>query len=441
MAPTRLFNKNFVLLFQGQLVSQLGNSIYMIGLIFWLKHATESATMVGLLSMAAMIPAVLLGPLGGTFADHFSRKKIIVFGDLINGAMLLSVSAVMIFLPQSTELIITLLFIVAVTEGIIMAVFRPAVSAAVPDLVPNKQLEAANGLIQSSVQIAMIIGQSIGGVLYRVLGAPILMLINGIGFLLSALSESFMTVPQKTLDHKKQDGEGSWSSVVSAFKKDTMEGLRYTFGHKGLRDLLFAFAIISFFLAPFGVLLPFFVEDQLGAKPDWFGYIVAGMAFGTVVGSILAGALPVLPQQKGKAVAAGIALIGGGFIAFAYSPTPLIAMFCLMAVGLFAGIINVWLFSAIQRATPSEMRGRVFGLITTLSGALAPISLGVAGVVADLLDKNVSLIMVFSGVAVLFVCPLLLASRSFHELMAIEPEEGESKESEPEVEVNASSTE
>ena len=66
MTPTRLLNRNFILLFQGQLISQIGSSIYMIALIFWLKHATESATLVGLLSMTATLPGVLLGPFGGT---------------------------------------------------------------------------------------------------------------------------------------------------------------------------------------------------------------------------------------------------------------------------------------------------------------------------------------------------------------------------------------
>jgi len=81
MMPARLLNKNFVLLFQGQLVSQIGSSIYMIALIFWLKHATESATLIGLLSMTATLPGVLLGPFGGTVADLFSRKMLIVVGD------------------------------------------------------------------------------------------------------------------------------------------------------------------------------------------------------------------------------------------------------------------------------------------------------------------------------------------------------------------------
>ena len=176
MSRDRLLNKDFVLLFQGQLVSQIGSSIYMIALIFWVKHATESATLVGLLSMTAAIPGVLLGPFGGTMADLFSRKMIIVLGDVINGVLIISIATVMFLLPESTNLIITLLFIEAVIGGTVMAVFRPAIGAAIPDLVPANKVEAANGMYQSSAQIAMLLGQSVGGLLFRILGAPVVMM-------------------------------------------------------------------------------------------------------------------------------------------------------------------------------------------------------------------------------------------------------------------------
>ena len=195
MKPTRLFNRNFVLLFQGQFVSQIGISLNLIALLFWLKHATDSATLMGLLSMASMLPGVLLGPFGGTVADRISRKLIIVVGDVLNGVLVVTIAVLMFTLPDGTDLIVTVLFIEAIVAGTVMAVFRPAVSAAIPDLVPESKIEAANGLYQGSFQAALLIGQAIGGLLYRVLGAPLVMLIDGISYLLSALSESFIDLP------------------------------------------------------------------------------------------------------------------------------------------------------------------------------------------------------------------------------------------------------
>ncbi len=417
MTQKRLFNKDFVLLFQGQFVSQIGSSIYMIALLFWVKHATDSATLMGILAMTAMIPGVLLGPFGGTVADMVSRKMIVVVGDLINGVLIITIATIMYLSPDSIDLIITLLFIEAAVGGTVMAVFRPAISASIPDLVPAGQIEAANGMYQSSAQIALLIGQSVGGVLFRVLGAPLVMMIDGITYLFSALSESFITIPQNI-----RDREDSWGAAYARFKTETRAGVHYVWGMRGLTDLFLVVAVASFFTAPFGVLLPFFVEDTLGVQADWFGYIIAALALGSIVGSLLAGVVKPPPQHKGKFVIAALATQGACLGAFGYSGSPVNAMLILGFVGLVGGGMNVMLISVIQMSTPSEIRGRVFGLLATISAGLAPISLGLADVVADYLDRNIPLIYVFCGLGVIAVMPFLVFSKSFHQLMAFQQE-------------------
>jgi len=415
VAPEKLFNRNFFLLFQGQLVSQIGTSVYMVALVFWIKHATDSPTLVGLLAMAAMLPGVLLGPFGGTFADHYSRKKIIVYGDIINGLFICATAIVMFLSPDSVSTILTLLFIAAVVNGTIMAVFRPATAAAIPDLVPPSAVAAANGLMQSSVQIATLIGQAAGGVIYRVLGAPVVMLIDGLTYLFSAFSESFITIPQKEVE--RADG---WGPATRQFLADTGEGFKHLTSSRGMRDLFLVIALINFFTSPFGVLLPFFVEDTLNSTPDWFGYIIAGLAFGSLAGSILAGAIKIPPKYKGSFVIGTLMVFGGALIIFGQSSTPLMALLILMGLGVFMGFMNVNLISVLQLATPSEIRGRLFGLLGTLTGGLIPISMGLAGVVIELADRDLPLLFAISGLSVLAVTPVLIFSKPFHSFMAFE---------------------
>jgi MFS family permease len=177
--PTRLLNKNFILLWQGQLVSQLGNQAYAIAMMFWIKHETGSATLMGLIMMVSQIPAVLLGPVGGAFADRHARKAIIVVCDLIDGVVVLALAGTMYLSPDNSGLIVVMLFTVGVIASAVGAFFRPAVGAAIPDIVPEKNLVAANSMNQFSMQASTMIGQGIGGVLYRLLGAPLLILIDG----------------------------------------------------------------------------------------------------------------------------------------------------------------------------------------------------------------------------------------------------------------------
>ena len=88
-ARVRLFNRDFVLLWQGQLVSRMGSQAMTIAMMFWTMEATGSATLMGAMMMVGTLPAVVLGPLAGTLADRVSRKWILVFCDAGSGLVLL----------------------------------------------------------------------------------------------------------------------------------------------------------------------------------------------------------------------------------------------------------------------------------------------------------------------------------------------------------------
>ena len=136
----------------------------------------------GLIMMLSMLPGVLLGPLAGTIVDNYCRKKIIVTADILSGLFVLLLAALMLFAPHATRPTVVWLTVVSIALGVIAAVFRPAVSASIPDLVPAGRVAAANSLNQSSMQVSMLIGQGLGGVLFRLLGAGVLFLADGISY-------------------------------------------------------------------------------------------------------------------------------------------------------------------------------------------------------------------------------------------------------------------
>lgn len=414
--PARLWNRNYTLLWQGQLVSQLGSQAFFIAMAFWIKHETGSTTIMGLVMMASQIPAVLLSPLAGVYADRHSRKAIIVGCDLINGTLTIALALIFLVWPERIDGNLAALFVVAVLTASVTTFFRPAVGAAIPDIVPRERLNAANSFSQGSLQIAGLLGQSAGGVLFRVLGAPVLFLIDGISYLLSAASEMFMKIPFEA-PAEPVSTVGVWRRTW----RDISEGLRYVWEQAGMRNLLLMAAALNFLTAPYLVLLPFFVEDTLGGTPDWYGYIVAAFSAGGLLGYALAGTLRVSGTVRGLLIVISLLVMTALFAAMGIAPDLPSALGIMFATGITNGFFNINLISLFQMHTPTQMRGRVFSLLGMLAQGLMPIAMGLTGVVADLMDQNIRLIYVATGTISLVIALAMSFNRPFRRYLADEP--------------------
>lgn len=438
--PTKLWNHNFLLLWLGQMVSQIGQRAFGLAMLFFIKEKTGSASLMGLMVLFSTLPGILLGPLGGTFADNFPRKKIVVFGDLLNGLFVSSLAALMLFavyvshtiaatsppadftLPMlqyfslhSDRLQLTWLFIVAMAGAIIFAFFTPAVSASVPDLVPENKLDAANSLNQFAIFISLFVGQGLGGLLYAITGAPMLFLINGFTYFFASSAEAFIAIPQSIPQVPKKGKE-----AFRVFISDTMEGLHYVWNQKGMRMLFLAAALLALFIAPMALLLPFYVEDYLKLDASWYGYLLMSLGVGSVVGYGIAGAVNMRGRSQGHLVIFSLvgAAIGLGVVGFI--TIPIMVLCVVFIVGLLAGIFMVKATTILQLAASSEIRGRVFGLLGTLTSGLAPLGMGIAGVIADLADKNIPAIYATCGVLVLILSIVIACSKEARDFLMLD---------------------
>lgn len=394
MTAKRLFNRNFVLLWQGQLVSQIGNQAHMIALMFWMLEATRSASLMGLLGMSAALPGVLLAPLGGAIADRHSRKGIIVAADLVRGIVVLLLATLLFTHGSQTHLIVAALFVTAIVSGIMGAAFTPAVGAAIPDLVPAAQVQAANSLMQLSGQSSRFVGQAIGGVLFRALGAPLLFLIDGISFVLSAGSELFLRIPQRL-----PTARAELRAVARGYLSDTGEGLRWIWQRTGMRTFVLTTTAINFLFMPVAVLLPFYVTDVLGKGAAWYGFLLAALSLGSIVGLILTGSIPLAGWRRARVLGGALFLTAVAMGGLGLVRTSVVALALMFAAGLLAAAINVTVLTLLQLATPQELRGRVMGLIMALAGGATPLGLAVGGVLGDLTGKAIPAIYVGVGAA------------------------------------------
>ncbi|MDH3890034.1 MAG: MFS transporter [candidate division Zixibacteria bacterium] len=413
---TKLFNRNFVLLWQGQFVSQMGNQAFSIALMFWIKHETGSATLMGLIMMVSQIPAVILSPIAGAFADRHSRKSIIIVSDMVRGVTVLALAALIFFAPDESDMILAALFVVAIIASSMGAFFRPAISAAIPDLVPTERVAAANSMNQSSMQASMLAGQSVGGVLFRIMGAPLLFMIDGVTYLISAVSEMFISIPQKA-------PKPSTGSAFQRFKVDTIEGMRFAWKHPGRRSLTLAAAFINFFLVPFLILLPFYVEDTLGVTVDWYGFMIAALGLGSLIGYLGAGTIKVKGRTRSWMMIGSLILMSLAFAALGLTKSPPAAVVLMFLAGAVNGYININIATIMQLTTPSEIRGRVFGLLGTMSAGLTPISMGLTGFVTDLLDQNIPLVMISCGLITAILSIAVSFGREFRQFLTCDVEE------------------
>lgn len=422
--PSRLFNRHFLLLWQGQAVSQLGSQVYSIAIVFWIKHATESASLIGLIMMLSSIPGVILGGVAGTMVDRHSRRKIILFSDLFRGIVVLSLAAMLYWMPDATETIIAWIFVVALCMSVTGSFFGPAMSASIPDLVPEDRLAGANSLRQLTAQLALFFGRGLGGMLYRLMGGPLLVLLNGVSFLFSAASEYFVRIPQEI-----PEKSGGWRAEFAAVRTNLAEGLRYVWDISGLRKLFFFSAIFNFFTMPVIVLLPFYVEDYLRLPLDWYGYLLAVYGSGVLVGALLVGWLKLPGRGRGRLMivfaffnSAIVALLG-------YAQDPFTAMALALLLGLMGAFNGIHVSTIIQMSTPRAMRGRVFGLMHTLSGSLAPLGMGLGGIVFDMTGQNIPLIFVSCGAVMVLLSALVSLNRDFRDFLAYERKEDEDAKS------------
>ena len=403
----KFWNRNFFLLWQGQFISQFGVQATNIAMMLWIKHVTGSAFLMGMAMMLSNLPAVFLEPIGGVIADKYSRKKILIYADLLCAVAILTVSGLIVLFPDNTIWGLVALFPAVILIGSAQAFFRPACTACIPDIVPADKLSAANSFNQGNFVIAQLVGNGLGGWLYRVFGAGFLFLLDGFSYLFSATSEIFISIPEQTVQSKKESKK-DFSKSLADLKEDLLFGVKYFWRDLGLRYFFIMNAVQNFFTMPAIVLLPFFVEDHLHGNSVWFGLLLAGFGIGSLLGYIGAGIFSLDGPKRCISLIISYLLYGSLAIIVGLAPTLTIALILIFMMGIFSGYNHINFVTIVQKRIPSDIRGRVFGIIAAVSFSVTPIAMGLAGIIAELVNGNVPLIYIVSGIILLSTFSFML---------------------------------
>lgn len=385
----RLFiNRDFGLLFWGRLVSQIGDGIHYFALTWLVLDLTGSGAALGALLFASSIPAVILAPFTGVLADLWDRKMIVVSMDVLRGLILLGLALVF----KAGHLSLPILYGATVLSSLCGVLFGPAISATIPGLVEKEELVKANSLNNLSRAATMIAGPVLGAFLLASGGYFGVFLINGVAFLLSALSETFIRFPEVIKEETPRDQE---LSQGRRFMFSLKEGFTYIWQNGGLRTIIFFALAINFLAAPlFGVVFPYFGKEILGLAAEQFGTVQAAIPAGYLVGTL---AMGYLTRRFGKGALLAWGIAGQGVIsmligvfalpsiygAISYTIIMAFLLITVFVTGIFNTLVNVPFQVVLQETVPGNYRGRVYGLLDSMVQMLVPISMAFSGVLVD----------------------------------------------------------
>lgn len=362
-------NKNFLLLWLGQLVSMIGNRMHSLAVMWYVLNVTGSATKAGITMVFTILPNVILSPITGPLADRLDRKKIIVITDLING-LLVGIIAILTF---TNNLELWMLYSISALMSATTAFFSPAIQASIPAIVKKDNLVRANSLTQMTRNATSIFGPALAGVLITIIGIPGLFLLNSVSYLLSGFSESFISIPKIKRDITKK------TTILQDFK----DGIKYTVKNTDLLHIIIVGGvIINFLFAPFTIIIAVMSKDILGLDSSGYGLLLSALSVGALVMSFF---IPKISEKVGnfKLMFLGLTLEGLLLIPFAFANNIYTAFISLVLLGASFGIVNVAIGSVIPVIVPNNIMGRVSSVLGILCSVSMPIGYYLGGVLLE----------------------------------------------------------
>lgn len=223
-------NINFILYLLGRMVSDTGASIQIMIMPLYIIDIGGSAATLGLFSFLSLLPTLLIAPFAGVIGDRLNRKTIMVLTDLVSSVVILSLAALSYFDMLGLPLLMT----VQVTISLLNGMFESATRGMLPKLVNQDELTRSNSIVSSFKSVSFMLGPVLGSILYSNFGITLIFLVNGISFLLSAISETKIRY-----DHVKREIRVGISGIFS----DLFEGYNYIIKDKIIRKLSFFFSL------------------------------------------------------------------------------------------------------------------------------------------------------------------------------------------------------
>ncbi len=363
--------RSFIIIWAGQVISIIGSGLTSFALGVWLYTETGQATPFAITVLLGSLPRILLSPLGGSLADRWNRRWLMILSDTANALLTL----VVVFLVLGNHLTIASIYLVAFLGSIFSAFQEPAYSASIPMLVPKKDLPRANGLIQLAQSTEMLISPVLAGVLFGLIGLQGIILIDFVTYFFGVAALFIVRIPQP--EALPVHGQSRGLRQVFA---DAAFGWNYLKERTGLFILMFYFAAVNFLLNFASVLTGPLVLSRHSAGTLGVVQMVSGV--GMLAGSLVMSAWGG-PRKRIHGVIGFIALSGVGLALIGLTPgaiTISLGYFVMMfAIPLASGCS----VSIAQTKIAPGAQGRTNAIRTMISRSMMPLAYLISGPLAD----------------------------------------------------------
>jgi MFS family permease len=373
-----LYHRNYRLFFGGQGISLIGTWMQQIAMSWLVYRMTNSAFLLGLVGFSSQICSFFFSPFAGVLSDRWNRHHILITTQ--------SLSMVQAFILAT----LTLTGTIAVHHIILLSLFlgfvngfdMPTRQAFVVELVEKRE-DLGNAIALNSFLFngARLVGPSIAGVLISILGEGLCFILNGLSFLAVIIALLAMKVNSHPWETKK-------THVLQGLK----EGFNYAFSFLPIRTILLFLGWVSFVGMANATLMPVFAKDILHGDSKTYGFLMAAIGVGAVIGAIfLASRRSVL--GLGKVIVIASSIFGIGMISFSLSHALWLSLSLLLLTGFGMMVHMASSNTLLQTMVDDDKRGRVMSLYTMAFMGMAPFGSLVGGSLAGRIGASNTLII------------------------------------------------
>ena len=378
-----LRTRDYRLLWIGQGISHLGDQFHLIALPWLVLTLTHDPFQLGLVLALAGVPRAAVMLFGGAFADRHSPRLIMLVSDGLRFVIAAALAASIL----TGTVHLWMVYLLALSFGVVSGFFMPAAEASLPRLLNNEQLEGGNALMMGADQLAQFVGPALAGVVIALFGASQIAgghagSLTGVGVAFAVDAASFAVSALTLVLMHSLPALGAGSHPLEAIKA----GLRFTMARPAFRWLLALLAAANLLvIGPLLVGIPVLAQSRFSHGAAAFGLLISGYGLGNLCGIIVAGTAPRPSSRTFSRVVVGL-FVGFGLViaSLAFISSVWVGVALLVVLGVGDGYVAVVMMTLVQRMTPADMLGRVMSLVMLAMLGVTPISTALAGAIVGL---------------------------------------------------------